>query len=316
MQRPKVEIFPSIIDVHSKRWPGKISLAYSVFDGHTTLVQIDKAVKELITVNNPYFVPADYHAPIRCVDGRPLEGYDDKNPTLSHRPLGVQVAGGSSGLAVVYRLTQSWAHENIYFEDDLKTITNILRRTGFEIGGHTDGHHHRNETGCGAIDKVEEIVKSLADPKYIKNIETLTKSLLKERFDAEIYDSVLGKAVRLQSHSSTYFHEGQETLLGKLHRSKNQKNVLEKLTGEHGEEIVIVNFVKGETFHRDRFSARHNHKIQAFNYDIWSTFEVAAKTYSNPIEEMRFVTARVMHTIATLIALTDGSLRLLIRRPS
>lgn len=59
--------------------------------------------------------------------------------------------------------------------------------------------------------------------------------------------------------------------------------------------------------------------IQAFGHDLWRSMEMADKLMPRPDQiqdRERFVMARVMSTVATLMALTDGSQRLVIRTAS
>jgi hypothetical protein len=85
----------------------------------------------------------------------------------------------------------------------------------------------------------------------------------------------------------------------------------------HQEALVIVNLVPNTTMSSNRFSAEHN-GLQAFGYDLWRSKQLSETLFPLPsqdIDRQRFVTARVMITIATLMALTDGSQQLLIRLP-
>lgn len=87
---------------------------------------------------------------------------------------------------------------------------------------------------------------------------------------------------------------------------------------------VLVNRVYGSTFHRDEFSADNDHKIQCFYFDFWSSVELAETlVHSNAnlndssqkrkvLKAQKILTARVMYTVGTLIALTDGSLELFV----
>ena len=58
--------------------------------------------------------------------------------------------------------------------------------------------------------------------------------------------------------------------------------------------------------------------MQAFGYDLWRSKQMAEKLLPYPdqaVDRQRFVMARVMSTVATLMALTDGSQRLVLRLP-
>jgi hypothetical protein len=58
--------------------------------------------------------------------------------------------------------------------------------------------------------------------------------------------------------------------------------------------------------------------LQAFGYDIWRSKQLARMLLpldSQDEDRDRFIMARVMVTIATLMALTDGSQQVLFRLP-
>ena len=125
---------------------------------------------------------------------------------------------------------------------------------------------------------------------------------------------VLGAALVLKSRSVAYF-AGRGEILDLLERqAPGSVSVLE---GHHREELVIVNLVPDSTLSSNRFSAAHG-GAQAFGYDLWRSREVAQQLFPLPsqaLDRERFIHARVMLTIATLMALTDGSLPVVVRLP-
>lgn len=81
---------------------------------------------------------------------------------------------------------------------------------------------------------------------------------------------------------------------------------------------MIVNFVPNTTLLSNRFAQEHA-GTQAFGYDIWRSKQLAMSLFPLPSQaddRNRFIMARVMIAIATLMTLTDGSLRLLVRVPA
>lgn len=79
--------------------------------------------------------------------------------------------------------------------------------------------------------------------------------------------------------------------------------------------LVAVNLVPETTFASNRF-AKEFDGIQTFGYDLWWSVEIAKRLMPRPDQSRdrsRFVMARVMTTVATLMALTDGSQRLILR---
>ena len=128
------------------------------------------------------------------------------------------------------------------------------------------------------------------------------------------YLRVLGAALMLRAREDTYFADRGEILdlLDRL--APNSVSVLE---GGHRECLVVVNFVPDTTMASNRFADDHG-GLQAFGYDIWRSRQLAETLLPLPAQEVdrhRFVMARVMITIATLMVLTDGTLPLLARVP-
>jgi hypothetical protein len=90
------------------------------------------------------------------------------------------------------------------------------------------------------------------------------------------------------------------------------------LEGHHHECIVAVNFVPETTISSNRFAHTFD-GMQVFGYDIWRSKQMADLLLPgahHSHERNSFVTARVMTTIATLMALTDGTQRLVLRLPA
>jgi hypothetical protein len=125
----------------------------------------------------------------------------------------------------------------------------------------------------------------------------------------------MGAAVMVNGRSEEYF-KGREEIIDIL--EKRDKKSVTTLKGDHQECLVIINMVPHSTLSSNRFSNAFE-GIQAFGYDVWRSMEMAQKILPRPDQEQdrqRFVMARVMTTVATLMALTDGSQKLLIRLPS
>jgi hypothetical protein len=131
-------------------------------------------------------------------------------------------------------------------------------------------------------------------------------------FNRDNYLRVLGAALTLQGHSDEYFLN-REAIIDVLEK-RSQKSI-STLKGEHHECIVVINLVRGTTLSSNSFSEKFN-GIQAFGYDMWLSAEMAQKLMPLPelmVDRQRFVMARIMTSVATLMGLTDGSQRLLIR---
>lgn len=279
------------------RWPGSVSADDNPID-HTLL----------INTLDSYYVPTNVHAKTRCIDGRHDPKFDEAN-------LGAQVPGGAPGAALAYRLgiDKDDLTRGTFYNDAEVMIDSYLR-LGLSPGGHRDDSSNGEVVGCGAIDGMDAILANMTDPALVEDHKRLVKALLDKEFNRDNYLRVLGAGLVLRSRSHGYF-AGRGEILDLL--EKKAPNSVSVLEGRHKESLVIVNFVPGTTLSSNRFSDEHN-GAQAFGYDLWRSKQLATSLFPLPSQELersRFVMARVMITIATLMTLTDGSHRLLVRTP-
>lgn len=280
------------------RWPGAVSVPENG-PGRTTLIDgLDD-----------YYVPVDPGAPTRCIDGR-------HDPAVLETALGAQAPGGATGVALSYRLgvDRDDATRGTLLSD-AHAMLSAYNRLGMTPGGHRDdGDATGGRVGCGALDGLDNVLACLLDPTLVDDHKRLVRLLLDRDFDRDHYLRILGTALVLRSRWSEYFTD-RATVLDLLER--NHPGSVPVLKGEHREGVVVVNLVPGTTLASNRFSADHD-QVQAFGYDLWRTQDVARALMPLPsraVDRSRFVHARVMLTVATLMALTDGSLPLVLRLP-
>lgn len=185
-------------------------------------------------------------------------------------------------------------------------------RLGLTPGGHRDDEAHANGVGCGAIDGIEKVLECLTDPHLVEDHKRLVRAVLDTDFDRDTYLRVLGASQVLGGYSEDFF-AGRENILELL--ENECPGSVSTLQGEHNEKLVIINFVPNTTLSSNRF-ANENNGMQAFGYDVWRSRQLAETLLPLPsqgTDRERFITARVSITIATLMALTDGSLQVLLR---
>lgn len=282
----------------TSKWLGSLSADDVYVDIPQIQAQLDR-----------YYVDVNPKAKTRCIDGR-------HDPQLDESNLGPQVPGGATGAALAYRLgVDKDDLTRGTFVSDFETMLDAYLRLGLSPGGHRDNNEHTHGVGCGAIDGIEQILDCLVDKTRIDDHKRLTRAILDEDFLRDNYLRVLGAGLVLSSRSSEYFVD-REKLLEML-EAKAPKSV-SILEGTHNEKLVIVNFVPNTTLASNRFSHEHG-GMQAFGYDIWRSKQLASMLLpldSQRTDRERFVTARVMITIATLMALTDGSQQVLLRLPN
>lgn len=306
---PKAKKLPHIIDCGSLSdiaWPGSVSMRDLAAAGKTSQKIIDYTVSRL----NEFYVPVNAHAKTRCIDGRPDPKIDEKN-------LGPQVPGGAPGAALAYRLgVDKDDLTRGTFLADAETMIGNYARLNFAPGGHRDdASHGGSAVGCGAIDGMDRILETMTNPALVDDHKRVVKLLLGSQFDRDTYLRVMGAAVVVNGRSVEYFR-GREKIIDIL--EQREKDSIATLSGKHQECIVIVNLVPDTTLASNKL-AKSFDGIQAFGYDLWRSKQMADKLLPLPeqaVDRQRFVMARVMSTVATLMALTDGSQRLVIRVPA
>lgn len=297
---------PIIIDcgmLSDIAWPGGVSAQVLIDSGKTSKKIIDYAVARL----DEYYVQVNQNAKTRCIDGRP-------DPHLDETNLGPQVPGGAPGAALAYRLgvDKDDLTRGTFLTDAEIMIGNYLR-LGFAPGGHRDEDSAGKRTvGCGAIDGMDKILATMTRQGLVDDHKRVVKLLLGPRFNRDNYLRVMGAAVVVNDRSEEYFRN-REAIMDIL--EKRAPNTIATLRGHHQECIVVVNLVPDSTLSSNRLAEAYD-GIQAFGYDLWRSVQIATKLMPRPDQETdreRFVMARVMSTVATLMALTDGSQRLVLR---
>ena len=286
-------------------WPGVVSARELVSSGKVTARAIKNAVERI----NEFYVTVNPNAKTRCIDGR-------HDPDLNEDDLGPQVPGGVPGTALAYRLgvDRDDLTRGTFLVDAEDMIRRFLR-LGFPVGGHRDEYSNGKTTvGCGAIDGMDKILSTMIEPDLVDDHKRVVKFFLGSGFDRDAYLRVLGAAVVVSGRPQDYFRN-REAVIDML--EKISKKSVSTLKGDHQECIVAVNFVHGTTLSSNRFSKEFG-GVQAFGYDIWRSIQMAGKILPRPdqtVDRQRFIMARVMTTVATLMALTDGSQHLILRMP-
>lgn len=300
---------PRIIDggiLSELNWPGPVSATQMIAGGLASSTKLQDAVKSL----NEFYVPVNPGARTRCIDGR-------HDPELDEMNLGPQVPGGAPGAALAYRLgvDKDDLTRGTFLADAEAMIGSFLRY-GMSIGGHRDEYNVGKQTvGCGAIDAMDVVLARMTDPSLVDDQKRVIKILMGKDFNRDIFLRDMGAAVVVNGRSDDYFRDREKII--DILESKS-KNSVSTLRGAHHECLVIANFVPNTTFASNRFSDKYG-GMQAFGYDIWRSMEIAQKLLPRKDQEEdrdRFIMARVMTTVATLMALTDGSQRLVLRMPN
>lgn len=295
-----------------------------------------KRVNAAITAKNleKYLVPADDTTPTRCIDGRISAGWEDDS-AMQRRSLGPKVAGGTAHAALAFRIVDTeHLSQNLRFEADIKYVAQLFKDLGIGFGGHIDDHQTGNNTGCGAVDNINLILDRLQRPEHQQQLRGLAQLIMGEAHDARyVVNEVIGRMLYLDALKPSYMPKADndpkgeflyKQLVAKTLRDQAGRNqeVVPALTGPHNEVAAVLNFVPHTTFDTDRFSHDNHNQIQAFAWDVWQMYEEArrlypynmTKSYDEQLKavsnRLKYVTARTMLGISTMMVLTDGSLKL------
>lgn len=282
-------------------------LSERTWSGFLTVTDRFVDVFRIVAELDDFYVQTKPNAKTRCIDGR-------ADPALDEANLGPQVPAGAPGAALAYRLgvDKDDLTRGTFLNDSEVMIDSYLR-LGLAPGGHRD-NQGRTGVGCGAIDGVQSILDQLTNPMLVEDHKRLVKLLLAENFDRDNYLRVMGAGLVLESRANGYFAEREQILDLLEQKCPNSVSTLE---GDHYEGIVIVNLVPNTTLASNRFADTFG--IQAFGYDLWRSKQLAQTLLPLPsqdVDRARFIMARVMLSVATFMALTDGSLQLLVRVPA
>ena len=313
-------------------WTGSISIKSRV-EGMASGLTLAEVVDVIEPRNlDRYYIASSHQAGVRCIDGRCVDHYGERPDTATERLLGAQTAGGTVVSALCDRISGFDDVEESDGYNLVKDVHQFRQRfidAGFVPGGHIDDHSPENMTGCGAIDKVPEILSKITNPNNQKQVRHLAKMILGENYDSGVIDAILGRLLSLQGAADDYFQKDESGDYGyrndaiKSIKDSNPDYVPE-LTGVHKEIGLAINFVRDTTFHTDQFSTDNEGKLQLFGYDFWYTVELAEKLYPVDSEDeitnkqneslrQRFIATKTVFSIGTCMTLTDGTLELIVR---
>jgi hypothetical protein len=269
-----------------------------------------------------------------CIDGRPTksvlhvtkDGEVIETDADNSNHERAKVAGGGNFTAVAMVIGTGRKGESI----DADIIETGLALSAKEVycGAHTGEHGHGDGTDCGANDKMLTILDNAS--VYKDEIANTTKALLSVagiEFNPETFNQVLSNwqeavadsdyftgstgASRLQAAQSVV--EAAHTTV----KPERPLSVIKHLSGDHNEDYLVVNFVKGKTISQNKLATALNEKFpelesenlaQSFVVDAWRIVELAnASVAEDEVEAAIY--AGVMYQVATAATLTDGSLR-------
>ena len=267
-------------------WTGSISIKESLTPAK---------LKEIRRQIADFYVPTKLSSSIRCIDGRP-----SKSPTAVPGP---QVAGGLPCSAL--------AHHSIkQTKNIISAILNLTsdNRTGFLAGAHIDDHATGPMCGCGAIDKMPDIIKRISE--HSGAIQNFAQTILGDDYIQHVFDKTTGFYSSINTGDFLPRDYRQKTIA----LVEQVRGTVEQVTGPHKEIAIVINFQPHTTFNKDGFAENTKNEFQAFNYDYWLSKYMASKIHRNRERQREFLTAHAIYNIAAAMVLTDGSLAMGIRQ--
>ncbi len=256
-----------------------------------------------------------------------------------------KVAGGGYITSQAMRLGVGKKGDTAH-EDILQTGEDLAKK-GIFCGAHTGPHTHaEGATDCGANDKMDLILENALkvhtedkDGNLIENGEiqilAATKKLIETAgltFNETIFNKVIGNWRNVLSDKG-YFGNSSGKARLQAAMDVQQKASIEQggpkppavtknLRGDHKEDYIIVNYVKGKTFSQtlmqkqlfnefgDKDSLDDDPNLaQAFVVDAWRIVELAQAAVDEEEVEAA-IYAGVMYQLATAATLTDGTLKM------
>lgn len=322
---------------NEKIWnPNGISLARGLVSIPGLSEKVDTALQ--ITNLKKYVVPVSPSAPARCIDGRMTLGwanFSDEKKCL----LGPKIAGGTAHAALAHRIVDSESlRQDLLFEQDIKYVIDRYKKIGIGFGGHVDDHANGWNTGCGAVDNINKILEKLQLPEPQETLRGLAKVILGNGFDArQMANEVIGRMLFLDALKPLYMPKEnndphgeflyKKTVVKLIREEAGEKDEpVPQLIGPHNEVAVFLNFVPKTTFDTDRFSFDNNSEVQVYGWDIWEMYEEARRLYPYHMREvqniqrqavenrMKYITTRTFLGIATIMVLTDGSIKAILHK--
>lgn len=324
--KPEITWYGSLFGEKFDRniWRGQISALIPVLRKRfgTDYDETFDMLRERRRAIENFFVRANPSAQVRCIDGR-----GEANTRPGSSDLGPQVPGGTPVMALCWRLANWRGERGKDIENDLGIFKILLEKNNlpFVPGAHEDEHneHHEEKTGCGAIDRMREILIIMQQRALML---PYVQAIAGEYFDGELMGEICDRLgpINAQPYNDQYLmhnpvkgiHEFGNRLIHKMRigGERRGRKAVEKLSGDHNEAFLIINTVSDETFERDGFAAESDGLVQAFNYDFWYAVNCAKGVFPDDEEAQRsMIMANAMYAVATAMILTDGSLEYAVR---
>ena len=212
IKQPKIMDLGPIADLGMELTPGKRQIVWSGTIGPEARRQPEPDIDELVEqlFSDPqsniesYFGPCDKDAHEQCIDGRKAEGYVSDKPE-THKN-GAKAPGGMPIGAVGHKLVEDPENaEGRTIIDDAARMLDTYEESELLFGAHIDDHASDSETGCGALDKLRNILRKLSQFEANPQLRLLAMSMLgKEHYSSDRFHLMTGRLVSLQANKEEY----------------------------------------------------------------------------------------------------------------
>jgi hypothetical protein len=275
-------------------WSGSIGIDSRKSVDPGLEAQVNEILGNAEELEENYYLKCSPGAAEQCIDGRPGVGYGAGNKAEMNNH-GPKVPGGTPAVALAYRVVEnpdSVQGETIY--NDLGNMVEVYDEVGLSFGAHIDENAGEGFTGCGAIDKMPDILTRLTRPEANPQLKFLVMNMLGKNYEPDRFNKIIGRLTSLENDKETYLdredgpdgeYRYRETVVGMVKGDADESSSVEKLVGSHSEVGLVVNTLEGTTFNRDKFSSDNHGLIQLFNYDIWRDYELAEHLYPDTDQE-------------------------------
>lgn len=198
------------------------------------------------------------------------------------------------------------ASPSAQFDDGIR----FLSHNSMRFGAHDDENAIGENCGCGAIDKYPEHLEN--SQRFKAQIKNSFMTLFGDEFNEEIFENVSENFRKALAAAETEPNYSGRRVWNSIAKAGA---VIKRLTGQHQEDFIVINFVHGTTLNQSGLAKATDNQVQAFCVDAWRLQEYARNIGGgDSAEEHKAMYGMLMYTLATSGTLTDGSQRVLIRK--
>jgi hypothetical protein len=258
------------------------------------------------------------------VEYKHLPEYQAFRLEVEQEPLGPQVFGGTSGLAICIA-----AAEGI---EPGTTLEDIMMGLDYSEDYLRAGSHKTDGTklpaiGCKAVDLAPQVTFRTVSVASLQENDRLLRVLIGDYPQAnaqtvfnnlEVINRPGVRDVFFMKDAQGVFRY-QEASIKALHGISGEESVEINTGGDENAAYVLVNperGLRGTTFHKNLWDLDNIDGPQAWNFDIWRSREITQSRYENDDNlRMNFLISRCLYVASTLQEMLKGDQKFGVRKP-